>query len=106
MSDQKLINCIILDTENTLFEGQVDRISSFNDVGQFDVYPMHANFISIIKQKLTLYHNREIVKELPLEQAVMKVKADQVSIFLGIEVFSLEGDQAFLNQTALATPKK
>ena len=70
---------------NVIFEGEVERISSFNEVGRFDVYPMHANFISIIQQELTLYHNKEKIKELKVEQAVMKVKKDEVHIFLGID---------------------
>ncbi len=85
MSDKKLIKVIVRDTENIIFEGDADRISSFNELGQFDVYQMHANFISIIKQEIMLYHNNQKVKELKVEQAVMKVKGDTVHIFLGIE---------------------
>ena len=80
---------IIRDTENTIFDGQVERISSYNEVGAFDVYPMHANFISILRQEVTLYSNHEKVKELKFEQAVLKVKADTAHIFLGIEVLFL-----------------
>jgi F0F1-type ATP synthase epsilon subunit len=90
MSDKKPIKVRVRDTENTLFEGDVDRISSFNEVGPFDIYPMHANFISILRQALTLYHKKEKLKEVAFEQAVMKVKKDEVHIFLGIEAFMLE----------------
>jgi F0F1-type ATP synthase epsilon subunit len=85
-----LIKIKIRDTENIIFQGTVDRISSFNEVGPFDVYPTHANFISILRQKITLYKDREKIKELDVEQAVMKVKQDAVNIFLGIEAFMLE----------------
>ena len=90
MSDKKLIRVIVQDTENIIFEGEVDRISSFNEVGPFDIFPMHANFISLIQKNLTLYHKHEKVKELKLEQAVMKVKKDVVEIFLGIEVLLID----------------
>jgi hypothetical protein len=92
MSDQKLIKAIIRDTENILFEGYVERITAFNEVGRFDVYPMHANFISILTQELTLYHEKKIVKELKFEQAVLKVKQDVAQIFLGIEAFLLDDE--------------
>jgi len=92
MSDRKKIKVAVRDTENILFDGEVDRISSFNEVGRFDVYPMHANFISIIQKELSLYQQREIVKELKFEQAVMKVKQDSVTIFLGIEALHLTDD--------------
>lgn len=77
----------VRDTQNIIFEGDIDRISSYNDIGRFDVYPMHANFISILHQEVTLYNNKAKVKELKIEQAVMKVKKDVVHIFLGFEAF-------------------
>ena len=89
---QQSIKVKISETENVLFEGEVDRISSFNEVGRFDVYPMHANFISLIRQELSLYQKNQKIKEIKLEQAVMKVKQDLVHIFLGIAAFDL-GDQ-------------
>ena len=45
MSDQKKLQVKIRDTENILFEGESDRISSYNEVGTFDIYHAHANFI-------------------------------------------------------------
>ena len=81
---------IVRDAENIIFDGEVDRISSFNEVGRFDVYPRHANFISIIRKQLTLYRDNKIVKDLKLEQAIMKVKNDHVGIFLGIDTIMVE----------------
>ncbi len=81
---------IIRDTENKIFEGDCERISSFNEVGPFDIYPMHANFISILRQELSLYMNQKVIKQLQFEQAVLKVKQDLVHIFLGIEVLFVD----------------
>lgn len=86
----KLIKVELLNSEEMIFQGEVDRISSFNEVGAFDVYPMHANFISIIGKQLTLYKKHEKIKELTFQQAVMKVKQDKVSIFLGMEVLLID----------------
>ncbi len=80
----------IRDTENTIFDGEIERISSYNEVGPFDIYPMHANFISILRQEVSLYNGSKVVKELKFEQAVLKVKADIAQIFLGIEVLFLD----------------
>ena len=92
MADKKLINVKVRDTENVLYEGEIDRISSFNEVGPFDIYPMHANFISIINTKVTLYNKKNIVKELTFEQAVMKVKKYAAHIYLGVEMFLIEDE--------------
>lgn len=89
----KPITIVVRDAENILFDGEVDRISSFNEVGRFDIYPRHANFISIIRKQLTLYRNHKIVKDLKIEQAVLKVKDDNVGIFLGIDTIMVEEDK-------------
>ncbi|MGI8419438.1 MAG: hypothetical protein ACR2LN_02225 [Candidatus Levyibacteriota bacterium] len=86
------IKLIVEDTELTHFEGDVDRITSYNEMGRFDVYPMHANFISIISQQIDIYQNKQKVKEIKLEQAIMKVKKDVVHVFLGIEKLLVNED--------------
>jgi F0F1-type ATP synthase epsilon subunit len=86
----KLLLVIVQDTEQIIFEGQSDRVTSYNEIGRFDVYPTHANFISIIKQQLDIYNNHQKVKELKIEQAIMKVKADEVRVYLGIESLNMD----------------
>jgi F0F1-type ATP synthase epsilon subunit len=90
MSNQNLLKVKIRDMQNVVFEGHVDRVSSFNEVGRFDVLPLHANFISIIRKELALYRNNQKIQEFKIEQAVMKVKNDNINIFLGIEAFALD----------------
>lgn len=80
----------IRDTNKMLFEGEVDRITSFNEVGQFDIYPMHANFISILKKGLTLYKNREKILDIKFEQAILKIKNDKAGIYIGVEELVIE----------------
>ena len=103
MSDKKLIRVNIRSTEEILFDGEVDRITSYNEIGRFDVYPMHANFISIIEKELALYNNHEKVKEIKLERAVMKVKQDIVNIYLGIEAL-LMGEEGALTEIEKTPP--
>lgn len=86
---KQYIKIRVRDAQNVIFEGEVDRISSYNEVGAFDIYPMHANFISIIRKELVLYKDKKRVKDIKLEKAVMKVKKDVVKVFLGIETISI-----------------
>jgi F0F1-type ATP synthase epsilon subunit len=90
MANKKTIKLTIRDTQSIVFEGEVDRISSFNEVGRFDIYPMHANFISIIRQEITLYQDKRLIKSIKIEQAVLKIKQDVANIFLGIETLLIE----------------
>jgi F0F1-type ATP synthase epsilon subunit len=94
MSNKKLLKVKVRDSQETVFEGEVERVTSYNDVGTFDLYPMHANFISILKRKLVFYNRNEKIKELEIEQAVMKVKNDVVNIFLGIEEIDLDEESS------------
>ena len=85
-----MIKLTVRDTQNIIFEGEVDRISSYNEVGRFDIYPMHANFISILQQELSLFQNKQLIKTIKIEQAVLKIKQDVAHIFLGIETLFIE----------------
>jgi F0F1-type ATP synthase epsilon subunit len=89
----KAIKVKVMDTNKVIYEGEVDRVSSYNEVGAFDVYPMHANFISIINKQMTFYSQRKKVYDLPFSRAVMKVKQDSISIFLGIEELVVEEEK-------------
>lgn len=81
-----MLKVTIQDTQDIIFEGIVERITSFNEVGRFDIYPMHANFISILAKEIALYQKKQKIKEIKFDQAVMKVKQDTVEIFVGIEL--------------------
>lgn len=85
----KTLKVIVQDTNSIVYEGEADRVTSFNEIGKFDIFPMHANFISIIRDHLDVYLHHEKVKEIPIQEAVMKVKGDMVHIFLGIETLLL-----------------
>ncbi len=99
MSNPALLKISIKNTEEVLFEGEAERISSFNEMGRFDVLPLHANFISMIKQELTLFMHHQKIKEMKIDQAIMKVKKDIVHIFLGIETFALPEELSVNNIT-------
>lgn len=97
MSKNK-IKLKIRNTESVLFEGEVDRISSFNEVGPFDIFPEHANFISLIRKGLSLYNDKKQIKQIEFEQAVLKIRQDVAKIFLGIEIIIL--DNGNINEPA------
>jgi F0F1-type ATP synthase epsilon subunit len=85
---------VVQDAENIQFDGEVDRITSFNEVGRFDIYPMHSNFISIIQKELSLYKGNQKLKEFKIEQAILKAKQDIVTIFLGIDTLQVDEEKA------------
>lgn len=70
--------------ETVLFDGPVDAVSSINEGGPFDVLPMHENFISLIKEKITLVLPTGSTKEILCDVAVMQVNENMIIIHLGI----------------------
>jgi len=71
--------------ERILFEGEVKAVSSVNEQGPFDVLQSHSNFISIIKDKIIIYQTNGKSQEITIDNGVLKVLADKINIFLGLE---------------------
>lgn len=78
------INVLVRDRSGILFEGDVEALTSFNDKGEFDVLPLHGNFISIINRSVILRMGGEVSRNIPLETGVLKVYKDKVEVYLGI----------------------
>ncbi len=78
------VNLLVKDREKVVFDGDVKSISSVNKKGPFDVLPIHGNFISIIKQKLTIHKLDGTDQEFYLDNGVMKVKENRVEVYLGV----------------------
>lgn len=75
----------IISPEATVFEGKIKAFSSINSDGPFDVLPQHTNFISIIKNKITLYDEYGAERQIKLENGIVEVFEDKVQVFVGIE---------------------
>ncbi len=82
--------------EGIVFEGDVDSITSFNEKGKFDVLASHENFISLIKKGLTVREfggsegtdakgKKVPEKEIGFDNALLRVRDNNVEVFLGIE---------------------
>ncbi|MCL4353130.1 hypothetical protein M1615_01505 [Patescibacteria group bacterium] len=77
------ITVVIRKKQSLLFEGLIRRVSSYNEKGEFDIYPYHANFVAVISQFLELEKlggKKEIVR-FPLEKGILLVKEDRVEIY-------------------------
>lgn len=85
MSDDKIM-IEIKDSETIVFKGEAKSLSSVNEKGPFDVLPYHANFFSIIKEKIIIIdHNNKKTEISIKDNCIMRVMENKVSIFLGIE---------------------
>lgn len=75
----------IFTRQGILFDSEVDSLTSKNTEGTFDVLRQHAQFISIIKEKIIIRNINGKIQEVPVDNAVMRVKGELVQVFLGIK---------------------
>lgn len=69
----------------TYFEGQAESVSAVNDTGPFDVLGKHKNFITLLKPcTITVRVPQRPDFNLQVEQGVMHVKSDKVTVFLDV----------------------
>lgn len=78
------LHLIIKNRETTLFDGSVFFVSSFNELGRFDVLPQHTNFISLIKEKISYQTLDGEEKSITLNNGIIRVESNSVEVYLGI----------------------
>lgn len=84
---------LVRDVKTVLFDGEAETISSFNQLGPFDIMPGHSFFISLIHRKVVIRSKSQKEVEFPLEQGILRLKGNKVTIFLGLEVLSPSTDK-------------
>jgi F0F1-type ATP synthase epsilon subunit len=85
----KIFKLTVRSREGVVFEGDVNSITSFNDKGIFDVLAMHANFITLIKNKLTVRDTQGKIKDIEVKNGLMRVRDNIVEVYLGVEEFKV-----------------
>lgn len=81
----KPIHLRVLTRGETLYEGEVDSLSSINENGKFDVLPVHANFISLITKYLIIREQTGEERQIKVEQGILRVFKDKANVYLGIK---------------------
>ena len=67
-----------------IYEGELSAISSFNQVGRFDVLPQHANFVSMITKSVILHKPDGKQEEINVDKGVIMVERNRVQLFIGV----------------------
>lgn len=66
------------------YEGELHAVSSFNQMGPFDILPEHSNFVSMITKKLVLHRVDGRNEEINLSKGVIMVEKNRVQVFIGV----------------------
>jgi len=74
----------VLSRDERIFEDWALSLSSKNSLGNLDIYPGHINFVATIIERVAIDLENKKTKEISFDNAILKVKNDEVEIFLGI----------------------
>lgn len=88
MNDNPKFHLLVRSRDGKIYEGDVQSITSFNEKGMFDVLGQHANFISLIKDKLIIADLNGSRKDIPVNNGLMRVRENNVEVYLGVEGLS------------------
>jgi F0F1-type ATP synthase epsilon subunit len=80
--DQKL-HLVVLRRDGTLFDGDVEAVSSKNEVGPFDILPEHGNFVSTVNEYLRIHKTGGEIEEIKLDKGILRVKENLLEVFIG-----------------------
>jgi F0F1-type ATP synthase epsilon subunit len=74
----------VIGPDQTLYDGPVTAIGAVNDQGKLSLLSGHANFISLIKDKIVLHSAEASAREITLNQGVLYCRNNRIEIYLGI----------------------
>lgn len=84
-SSGSLLNISIRSRSKVVFDGHVHSLTSINDKGEFDVLPMHANFVTLIKDYIILDKGWETERKLDIRTGLMNTLQDRIDVYLDLE---------------------
>jgi F0F1-type ATP synthase epsilon subunit len=70
--------------KEVFLEDKVLSISTKNKLGNFDILPRHANFITIILDNLSIVTKDKKKVNYKFKRGLLEINNDQVRIFLGL----------------------
>lgn len=82
--NQGLLHVVIRNREKVIFDDMAEALSSVNSEGAFDVLAEHINFISIIREYITIHKPDKTKQEYKLRIGLMKVSGNKIEIYVGI----------------------
>lgn len=76
---------LVRDAETIFFDGEARSVNSVNQMGKFDVLPLHEQFITLIKDTLTIRDSEGKESSFPVAQGILKTEENKVYVFLGVK---------------------
>ena len=89
MPQKPEIKVRIQSREKVLYDGVAYAVSSENDTGPFSILPYHANFITLLKNFISVKDTEGFETRFPVDNGVLRVERNYVEVFLGVQITSI-----------------
>jgi F0F1-type ATP synthase epsilon subunit len=83
MQDQRL-QVKIRSKSKIYFEGLAYAVSSTNEIGTFDILSEHANFVTAVKDFITVHKSTDSKEDFSIERGILRVRENLVEVFIGV----------------------
>lgn len=84
--DKPLLHVRILSPRQLIFEGEALSVSSKNILGDFDILPFHANFISLIEKNIIRIKKADShLLTLAVPFAILYQSGNKINIYTDIQ---------------------
>lgn len=84
--DKTFLKVTVYTVHSTLYQGEVEAVTSSNIRGTFDILPYHSQFISLIEKEVILHHENGEKRKFDLVRGIIHVVNNEAKIFLGIDM--------------------
>lgn len=78
------LRVMLRNSEKVIYDGTAWAVSSVNDRGVFDILPNHINFITMIKDSLTIHKPDRTIQEYKIRTGLMRVSSNTIEIYVGL----------------------
>lgn len=81
MPEKAHIHVFLRNRKKVIFEDYARYVTSHNDKGEFDILPSHANFISLIKNKIIIGKVDGDIQTWDIDHGILRVISNKVEIY-------------------------
>lgn len=79
-----LLRVNIRSRNKTFYNGPAYSVTSINEIGNFDVLPQHANFVTLVMKSIVVDKGLNTEIEIPIDKGVLYVQNDAVDGYIGV----------------------
>jgi F0F1-type ATP synthase epsilon subunit len=80
----QVLRVMVRNREKVIYDGAAWAVSSLNERGVFDILPEHINFITMIKDTLTIHKPDKTLQEYKIRTGLMRVSSNVIEIYVGL----------------------